>query len=453
MAFRLSKGVDLKENGLRSLELFTGAGGLALGTHHGGFRHAALVEWNRDACATLRLNARERSVPGITHWKVIEGDVRQLAYEHFGEVDLVAGGPPCQPFSIGGKHRGMRDDRDMIPEFVRAIRRLQPRAFLFENVKGLTRTAFRDYFSYLQLQLAHPDYEKRPESSWEAHLAGLRGIDTCRATNGIRYEIATGVLNAADFGVPQVRHRVFIVGFRSDLGVKWRFPAPTHSLSRLLYDQWISGQYWEHRRMAPPSGPPTRFRAAVRRLDGFFPPRGKAWVPLRDAIEDLPEPDARPGTCKLFNHAYQPGARAYPGHTGSPLDLPAKTLKAGVHGVPGGENMIVFPDESVRYLTVREAARVQTFPDAWRFSGAWSETMRQLGNAVPVKLAALLARSIATSLEGFGLHDPGSGRREGERSWWDTLHPGRRWAEKQRGTRSTTDALDRLGGFLEALPH
>ena len=286
----------------------------------------------------------------------------------------------------------------MIPEFVRAIRRLRPRAFLFENVKGLMRTAFRDYFSYLQLQLAYPDFGKRPESNWEAHLQGLKDIHAHGATNGICYEIVTCLLNAADFGVPQVRQRVFIVGFRSDLGINWRFPASTHSLNRLLYDQWISGQYWEDRGLAPPTGPPRRFRAAVRGLDGFFPPQGKAWVTLRDAIDDLPEPDAGKGT-PVFNHWYQPGARRYPGHTGSPLDFPAKTLKAGVHGVPGGENMIVFPDESVRYLTVREAARVQTFPDAWRFSGAWSETMRQLGNAVPVRLAALLARSVATALE------------------------------------------------------
>ncbi len=372
------------------------------------------------------MNARERSVSGISRWKVVENDLRKLAYEQFGQVDLVAGGPPCQPFSIGGKHRGMRDDRDMIPEFVRAIRRLQPRAFLFENVKGLTRKTFRDYFAYLQLQLAYPDFEKREESSWETHLTGLRDLHARRATDGVSYEVATGLLNAADFGVPQIRQRVFIVGFRSDLEVKWRFPAPTHSLSRLLYDQWVSGQYWEDRRMAPPAGPPTRFRAAVRRLDGLFPPQRKAWATLRDAIADLPEPDAKQVTPKVFNHAYQPGARTYPGHTGSPLDLPAKTLKAGVHGVPGGENMIVFPDESVRYLTVREAARVQTFPDTWRFSGAWSETMRQLGNAVPVRLAALLARNVATALEAIDdrlrsarlrqPHDQPGSRANGQRS-------------------------------------
>ena len=86
------------------------------------------------------------------------------------------------------------------------------------------------------------------------------------------------------------------------------------------------------------------------------------------------------------------------GHTGSPIDWPSKTLKAGVHGVPGGENMIAFHDGSVRYLTVREAARVQTFPDLWRFEGAWSEAMRQLGNAVPVQLASVVARSVADRL-------------------------------------------------------
>jgi DNA (cytosine-5)-methyltransferase 1 len=95
-----------------------------------------------------------------------------------------------------------------------------------------------------------------------------------------------------------------------------------------------------------------------------------------------------------LNHRFQPGARSYPGHTGSPLDEPAKTLKAGVHGVPGGENMLVRPDGSIRYFTVRESARLQTFPDNFKFHGSWTETMRQLGNAVPVKLAEVIANSV-----------------------------------------------------------
>ena len=99
-----------------------------------------------------------------------------------------------------------------------------------------------------------------------------------------------------------------------------------------------------------------------------------------------------------MNHRLQAGARIYPGHTGSPLDLPAKTLKAGDHGVPGGENMLVRTDGSVRYFSVRESARLQTFPDGYELHGAWSEAMRQLGNAVPVTLAQVVASSVATHL-------------------------------------------------------
>lgn len=99
------------------------------------------------------------------------------------------------------------------------------------------------------------------------------------------------------------------------------------------------------------------------------------------------------------NHNHNPGARAYLGHTGSALDEPAKTLKAGDHGVPGGENMLLYADQTVRYFTVREAARLQTFPDHFLFSGSWSESMRQLGNAVPVRLAEAVAGAVSKTLK------------------------------------------------------
>jgi DNA (cytosine-5)-methyltransferase 1 len=118
------------------------------------------------------------------------------------------------------------------------------------------------------------------------------------------------------------------------------------------------------------------------------------WMTLSEAICDLPEP-AADAAKKWHNHLLQPGAKAYPGHTGSPLDRPAKALKAGAHGVPGGENMILYPDGSVRYLSVRESARVQTFPDDYVFLGRWTEAMRQLGNAVPVRLAEIVGASVA----------------------------------------------------------
>lgn len=118
---------------------------------------------------------------------------------------------------------------------------------------------------------------------------------------------------------------------------------------------------------------------------------------VRDAICDLPDPEKRTWN-HVANHNFNPGARSYVGHTGSPLDEPGKTLKAGDHGVPGGENMIARADGSVRYFTVREAARLQTFPDDYTFRGAWTEAMRQLGNAVPVRLAEAVARSVAQKL-------------------------------------------------------
>jgi DNA (cytosine-5)-methyltransferase 1 len=112
----------------------------------------------------------------------------------------------------------------------------------------------------------------------------------------------------------------------------------------------------------------------------------------------LPDPQDKKLAALHNNHIFQPGARVYVGHTGSPLDLPAKTLKAGDHGVPGGENMLVKPSGEVRYFTVRESARLQTFPDTYVFHGSWTETMRQLGNAVPMALARIMASSIAEKL-------------------------------------------------------
>jgi DNA (cytosine-5)-methyltransferase 1 len=128
-------------------------------------------------------------------------------------------------------------------------------------------------------------------------------------------------------------------------------------------------------------------------------PESVAWRTVRDAIGDLPEPAKIHE--KIANHRFQPGARVYVGHTGSPLDEPAKALKAGDHGVPGGENMLAYPDGTVRYFTVREAARLQGFADEFVFPStvSWTESMRQLGNAVPTQLASAFGMAIARALK------------------------------------------------------
>ena len=378
---------------LKSLELFTGAGGLALGSHAAGFQHVALVEWNRDACDTLRANADEGSLPGIQGWNILQMDARQLDYASLGPVDLVVGGAPCQPFSIGGKHRGTADERNMIGEFIRAVRVLSPRAFVLENVRGLLRSAFSEYFSYVLLTLAHPSSSMRDGEYWTDHRERLCSRTDPDERNGPLYDVAPKVLNAADYGVPQTRQRVFVVGFRRDLRVAWRFPEPTHSQDELLRSQWVTGEYWDRHELPRPRCSPLSSARADRIMTrDIFPLR--PWRTTRDAIADLPEPRANVDPPGVLNHRLIPGARSYVGHTGSQLEVPAKTLKAGGHGVPGGENMIALPDGAVRYLTVREAARIQTFPDSWRFEGAWGEIMRQLGNAVPVELARVVASSV-----------------------------------------------------------
>ena len=382
-----------------SVELFTGAGGLALGLEQSGWHHLALVERDRHACDTIRMNKR-RGLEPVTSWNLIDRDVKDVRYsELFKDVGMVAGGPPCQPFSLGGKHKGREDSRNMFPEAVRAVRELAPDVFVFENVKGLVRQSFATYFEYIILQLRHPLLCRKGNETWEEHLSRLERHHTSGRTDGASYRVVARRLNAADFGVPQSRHRVFIVGFKESLGCEWSFPTPTHNGERLLWAQWVSGEYWEEHRVSRsqrPSPSPKRLKRIerVRANYTLFPPPGSRWRTVRDALGGLPPPDEGTANQAFRNHEFRAGARAYPGHTGSQFDEPAKTLKAGDHGVPGGENMFVTPGGELRYFTVRESARLQTFPDAYGFSGSWTESMRQLGNAVPVRLAEIVGRSV-----------------------------------------------------------
>lgn len=387
---------------MNSIELFAGAGGLAMGMAEAGFHHCGLVEWNHYACQTILQNP-ERYADELGQFPLHEKDARKVDYSSLGEdVAVVSGGPPCQPFSLGGKHGGRDDARDMFPEAVRAIREVGPRAFIFENVKGLLRQNFAGYRRYIQLQLAHPFVVRENNEPWEAHLGRL---ETRHASTSVDhepvYDVHIQLLNAANYGVPQKRERVFIVGFQRDLGVQWVFPTPTHSEDALLRSMWITGDYWERHRV-PEAARPTmspRLTARVARIASQGLGLDKLpWVTVRDMIAKLPDP-VRERDNGIPNHVYIPGARSYPGHTGSPLDEPAKTLKAGDHGVPGGENMIAMPDGTVRYFTIREAALIQTFPDDYVFHGSWGEIMRQLGNAVPVKLAEAVAREVAAHLK------------------------------------------------------
>jgi DNA (cytosine-5)-methyltransferase 1 len=425
-------------NGRTSVELFAGGGGLAKGVHDAGFRPLLLNEFVRHACDTLEANgAKPRgdalvAQPGEP-WPLVRGDVQDLDMSYLrGEVDLLAGGPPCQPFSLGGVAKGDEDKRNMFPQMFRAIREIQPKAVICENVRGLLRPSFLPYFEYITRELAFPFEERGDAVSWQEHDKVLKarkmeaeanpeGADPTR-----RYNVVVTPVNAADFGVPQIRNRIIIVAFRADLPVDLEgfkdSVRPRFSEEALILSM-LDGTYWKRHSQVP-----DHVRRVVMARLPKTPPRIPTgaqlpWRTLRDAIAGLegepplpPIPwdrldrqDYKPGG--ISYHVGWPGARIYPGHTPNELDRPAKTVKAGVHGVPGGESVMltddllpaVDPNSGLayrhRYMSVRETARVMTFPDSWKILGPRGEQMRQLGNAVPVTLGKVFAKAVAIALD------------------------------------------------------
>ncbi len=375
---------------LTSLELFSGAGGLALGMSRTGIHHEALVEWNKDASSTLRHNFD----PGIVH----SMDIAAFSFNEYGHVDIIAGGPPCQPFSLGGKHKGEADKRDMFPHACRAISECTPSAFIFENVKGLLRKSFSSYFGYIILRLTYPDIHLCENETWEDHLERLERAHTSQICDGIKYNVIFRLIDAADYGIPQRRERVVIIGIRDDLGVQWSFPEKTHSMESLIWSQFVTGEYWKRHNIEPPLNLDCydkRTLEAIHKIKNqsfLFSPEKQPWQTIRDQLSGIPYPD-KEGSYHP-EHILREGAQVYHGHTGSFIDFPSKTIKAGDHGVPGGENMIRYADGSVRYFTTYEAKLLQTFPKEYRILGSWTESMRQVGNAVPVELAATISKSL-----------------------------------------------------------
>ena len=366
--------------------------------HAAGFRHLLAVEWEKRACTTLLGNKADTFSPENPDpasiedpWPLIHGDVREVDFSRWqGTVDVVAGGVPCQPWSLGGVHKGYDDPRNLWPELFRCVRETRPRAIVAENVKGLLRPSFKPYYDYILRELAAP-FERRVEGEdWRDHDKRLRkALSRTPADTTERYSVKFQLVNAADYGVPQSRWRVFVVAFREDLGREdWEFPLPTHSEDALRHAQ-ASGEYWEFHGIAPRVFTP----AIIFPTDRLLP-----WRTLRDAISKLPRPLEGKDHPQWLHHYGWPGAREYPGHTPNDLDRPAKTVKAGVHGVPGGESVVRLDDDTIRYMTVREVARVMTFPDNWWLAGPRGEQMRQLGNAVPVGLGRVVADSLAAAL-------------------------------------------------------
>ena len=374
------------------IELFAGAGGLTMGLAAAGLPPDHIFELDPTCCETLRHNSKGQE-PYITA-QIHQMDIAMVDWSDFKRqpVRLLSGGPPCQPFSLAGKHLADRDDRNKFPATLRAIRELRPSIVLLENVPGILRDSFETYLTYVNRQLEYPSIEPLREETWEEHNARLTSHAQSRTPE---YNVEYCTLNAADYGVPQARTRMFLIAGRADLYIDLSPPSPTHSRAALRAAQ-ASGLYWSDRRLSfhrRQQWPVRVHSHSNGSASGRHP-----WVTVRDALIGLPDPPAHDSAGN--NHWLIPGARLYRGHSGSELDWPAKTIKAGVHGVPGGENVLLLDGSTCRYFTLREMARLQAFPDHYYFVGPRSRVIGQIGNAVPL----LLARAIGDQLNRT-LHD------------------------------------------------
>lgn len=386
---------------LTSIELFAGTGGLALGTHLAGFRTLGLVEMDQFAVQTLRANSK--ALLNLHPDLVLDKDATKVDYKQFvNKVDLLSGGPPCQPFSMGGQKLGSDDPRNMFPVFLDAVSIILPKAVLIENVKGLLHKNLHEYYRYILKRLQFPLHRMRSSEHWRDHYQRLCSVSETDFADSEQYVVTSQLIDTADFGIPQRRERIIISAFRRDLGIDTFQISPTHSKTALLHEQLVSGAYWERHGIAPSTDHLSTRQKQLLELSKkkLIEVSDKLpWRTVRDALHDLPTAVARGVEPTILNHVQHPGARIYKSHIGSFWDYPAKALKAGTHGTPGGENMLRLSQSGdVRYFTTREAARLHTFPEEWHFRGTWGACIKQLGNAVPVELARLFAAEIRQRL-------------------------------------------------------
>jgi len=306
---------------LTTLEICAGAGGQAVGLEQAGIEHAGLVEIDKHACATLRLNR-----PG---WNVIEGDLNTFDGSSFKGVDVVSGGLPCPPFSVAGKQLGKQDERNLFPAMIRLVDQVRPRAVMIENVRGFLDPVFQEYRAYIRKELVKLGYEP----GWK-------------------------LMNASDFGVPQLRPRVVFVAIRKDLSEYFSWPQEGElrpkTVGEALYDL-MAANGWK---------------------------RAKAWAAEADEIA----PTIVGGSHK---------------HGGPDLG-PTRARKAwaalGVDGRGIAKEAPGRDFSGMPRLTLRMVARLQGFPDDWQFAGTKTQNYRQVGNAFPPPFARAVAENLKACL-------------------------------------------------------
>jgi DNA (cytosine-5)-methyltransferase 1 len=314
-----------KTSSLTCIEICSGAGGQALGLEMAGFEALAHVEYDRHACATLRLNR--------PNWNVVEGDVRGFSAKEFKGVDLLAGGVPCPPFSKAGKQLGSEDERDLFPEALRLVDECRPKAVMLENVRGFLDAVFFDYRVSLRKELKTLGYD----ADWY-------------------------LLNASDFGVPQLRPRVVVVAIRNDLAKNFIPPIP-------LFD-------------------------------------GKRAKTVGETLFDLMDENGWEGALAWASNANEIAPTLVGGskkHGGADLG-PTRAKKAwaslGVNGKALADSAPPKGFAEMPKLTLRMTARIQGFPDDWQFAGGKTAAYRQIGNAFPPPVAQAVALKIRQAIQG-----------------------------------------------------
>lgn len=307
-----------------SLELCAGGGGQALGLEQAGFQHVALVEIDAHACETLRLNRPA--------WNVIEQDLKDFDAAPYQGVDLVAAGLPCPPFSVAGRQLGKDDERNLFPAALKIIKKTEPKAIVIENVRGFLDAVFEDYRQSLKRKFSEMGYQ----SAWK-------------------------LLNASDFGVPQLRPRVVIVAVRKDLWPYFDWPSVSESKPKTVGDtlfQMMASRGWSGARLWK-----DRANEIAPTVVGGSKKHGG--------------PDLGPTRAKMA----------------------WKTLCVDGHGVadePPAQSFVGLPK-----LTVPMVALLQGFPPDWKFSGRKTNAYRQVGNAFPPPVARQVGERIARCLNAY----------------------------------------------------
>lgn len=322
------------------LELFAGAGGLAIGLEKAGLKCVALNEIDKWACQTLRMNR--------PNWNVLEGDIKEFDFKDYkNKVDVITGGFPCQAFSYAGKKLGLKDARGtLFYEFARVVQEVNPHICIGENVRGL---------------LSH-DKGKT-----------LQGMISILDEIGYRV-IPVQVLKAINYRVPQKRERLILVGIRKDINIEFKYPVP-HKKVFTLKDALKKGELYD---CDVPKSEGAKYPEYKKRVLDLVPPKGY-W---RDLPIDIQK--------EYMGGSYYLGG----GKTGMARrigwDEPSLTLTCSP---AQKQTERCHPDET-RPFTVREYARIQTFPDDWNFSGSTAQQYKQIGNAVPVNLGREIGYSI-----------------------------------------------------------